>query len=105
MPEQVEYLHNSLVATENIERSIERLRVIKREQKALKKQQVEEENIIKEYIGDDFEDLYDEQTNELLATYRPTTQTALDTKAFAAAYPKIFKKFQVERTSRRLLIK
>ena len=105
MQEQVEYLHSGLAATEEVERSIERLRLIKREQKALKKQQTDEEKVIKDYIGDDFEDLYDDASNELLATYRTETKSAFDVKAFAAKHPKLFKQFQVEKTSRRLLIK
>ena len=105
MSAQPEHLHAALAATHEVETAIERLRSIKREQKALAKAAKEEEKIVKDYIGDDYTDLFDDASEELLATYRAQTALCFDTKAFAVAHPKLFKKFQVEKTTRKLLIK
>jgi hypothetical protein len=105
MTHTAEKLNHTVLATKQVERSVERLREIKRAAKALVAEAKLEEDIIKKYIGKNFDTLYDTKGSKMLATYKVVESEFFNKELFAEDHPDLLFEYTGVRSSRRLLIK
>jgi len=94
-----------LRANEKLEAMVQHLREVKRE---LKASEAEEEVLVFRVKGymNDATVLFDQSGTQLLATYRFTGEIdQFDAQAFAAAHPKLYRKFCKRVRQRRLVLK
>lgn len=101
----VRVIDTEAAATKRINAVVEKARELTRTIKAFDKERSTALKEIKEYMGDDVEELFSYDSDELLATWKHCTVDQFDTAAFKEVHPGLFKKFTVRKEKRTFLLK